>query len=109
MTDLLHVLNQRLPIIIVSHDVSFVSSHLKRVACLSRRLTCHAAHEISPEVISEMYHAHVRMVRHEEECPLSDQGCAQGCQEGPGNRGAQAEAGQGQPGPPRNHAQGRPE
>jgi zinc transport system ATP-binding protein len=90
MTDLLHRLNERLPLVIVSHDVSFVSSHLKRVACLSRRLTCHAAHEISSEIISEMYHAHMRMIRHEDECPLSDQGCAQGCQESIEGRSPQA-------------------
>ncbi len=79
LTDLLHRLNQRLPIVIVSHDVSFVSTHLRRVACLSRRLICHAAQEISKEVIAEMYHAPIRVVRHEEECPLSDPGCHQGC------------------------------
>mgnify|MGYP000731245572 CR=1 FL=1 len=79
LTDLLHRLNQRLPIVIVSHDVSFVSTHLQRVACLNRRLICHAAQEISREVIAEMYHAPIRVVRHEEACPLSDHGCRQGC------------------------------
>jgi zinc transport system ATP-binding protein len=79
LTDLLHRLNQRLPIVIVSHDVSFVSTHLKRVACLNRRLTCHAASEVSWEVISHMYHEGVRAVRHRDECPLSDPGCHEGC------------------------------
>lgn len=79
LTDLLHRLNERLPIVIVSHDISFVSTHLKRVACLNRRLTCHAAEEISHTVISEMYHGHIRAVQHRDECPLSDPGCQQGC------------------------------
>jgi len=79
LTDLLHRLNQRMPIVIVSHDVSFVSAHLQRVACLNRRLTCHAAREISWEVIARMYHEPIRAVRHEEACPLSDPGCHQGC------------------------------
>lgn len=79
LTDLLHRLNQRLPIVIVSHDVSFVSTHLQRVACLNRRLTCHAARDISREVIAEMYHRPIRVVRHEQTCPLSDPGCRQGC------------------------------
>ena len=78
LTDLLHRLNERLPIVIVSHDVSFVSTHLQRVACLNRRLTCHAATEISWEVMAEMYHAPIRAVRHDA-CPLSDPGCHQGC------------------------------
>ena len=76
---MLHRLNQRLPIVIVSHDVSFVSTHLRRVACMNRRLICHAAQEISKEVIAEMYHTPIRAVRHEDHCPLSDPGCHQGC------------------------------
>lgn len=82
LTDLLHRLNQRFAIVIVSHDVSFVSTHLQRVACLNRRLSCHAAHEISREVIAEMYHAPIRAVQHQDECPLSDPGCHQGCDPG---------------------------
>jgi zinc transport system ATP-binding protein len=79
LTDLLHRLNEKLPIVIVSHDVSFVSAHLKRVACLNRRLTCHAAEEISWEQIAHLYHQEVRAVRHAEQCPLSDPGCERGC------------------------------
>lgn len=79
LTDLLHRLNQSLPIVVVSHDIAFVSTHLKRVACLNRRLTCHAADEVSQVVISEMYNGQVRAVEHRQECPLSDPGCHQGC------------------------------
>jgi zinc transport system ATP-binding protein len=87
LTDLLHRLNETMPIVMVSHDVSFVSRHLKRVACLNRRLTCHAAHELSEEVIGRMYHGEVRVVHHDEACPLADPGCGHGCPppaEGPG-------------------------
>jgi zinc transport system ATP-binding protein len=79
LNDLLHRINESMPIVLVSHDISFVSTHLKRVACLHRTLTCHEAHEISDEVISEMYHGEVRLVHHEAACPLSDAGCDHGC------------------------------
>ncbi len=79
LTDLLHRLNERLPIVIVSHDVSFVSAHLKRIACLNRRLTCHAARDISWDVVAPLYQDPVRIVRHAHECPLSDPGCGHGC------------------------------
>jgi zinc transport system ATP-binding protein len=79
LTNLLHRLNARLPIVIVSHDVSFVSSHLKRVACLNRHLTCHRARDISWDGIAHMYHGEIVPVRHNEECPLSDKGCERGC------------------------------
>jgi zinc transport system ATP-binding protein len=83
MIDLLHELNERLPIVMVSHDVTFVSRHLKRVACLNRRLTVHSAEDISWDVISEMYGGQMSVVRHQEECPLHDPGCAAGCRPAP--------------------------
>jgi zinc transport system ATP-binding protein len=79
LTDLLHQMNQRLPIVLVSHDISFVSTHLKRVACLNRTMTCHMANEITQDVIGHMYHDHVRAVEHVDECPLSDPGCENHC------------------------------
>lgn len=84
LIDLLHQLNERLPIVIVSHDVSFVQAHLKRVACLNRRLTCHNVSEISCEEIGHIYHGPMRAVHHFRECPLSDPGCQRGCLDGPG-------------------------
>ncbi|WP_460168159.1 metal ABC transporter ATP-binding protein [Thermostilla marina] len=80
LNDLLHQLNRRLPIVIVSHDVSFISTHLKRVACLNRRLTVHRADEISLETYSHLYHDHVRVVAHDSSCPLADPGCGHGCE-----------------------------
>lgn len=84
LTDLLHQLNKRLPIVIVSHDISFVTTHLKRVVCLNRRLTCHAVEEISDEVISQMYQKPVRTIQHRHDCALADPGCQRGCQQGHG-------------------------
>jgi len=79
LTDLLHQLNRRMPIVMVSHDISFVSTHLKRVACLSRTLTCHQAGEVSEEIIAQMYEGSVRVIHHEDTCPLADPGCDHGC------------------------------
>lgn len=80
LTDLLHRLNETLPIVVVSHDISFVSSHLKRVACLNHELTVHRADQISQGIIGEMYHDHhVRMIHHTDDCPISDPGCGHGC------------------------------
>ncbi len=78
-TDLLHELNRRVPIVLVSHDVSFVCTHLKRVACLNRRLTVHLASEVSPQVIAQTYGEPVCTIQHRRECPLADRGCDEGC------------------------------
>ncbi len=79
LTNLLHRLNETLPIVLVSHDISFVSTHLKRIACLNRKCTCHEAHEVSPELIAHAYHDHVRPMQHADQCPLSDPGCDSQC------------------------------
>ena len=80
LTDLLHQLNERLPIVVVSHDIGFVSTHLKRVACLNRRLTVHKVSEITQATMTDFYREQVHMVHHMACCPLGDPGCQHGCQ-----------------------------
>jgi len=72
LTDLLHELNQRLPIVIVSHDVSHVSAHMKRIACLNRRISVHDADAVTHEAMHELYHDHVKAVAHDHECPVTE-------------------------------------
>jgi len=78
LIDLLHRLNERIPIVVVSHDVSFVSTHLKHVACLNRRLTCHPVDQLTGEAVCQMYDGHVQ-VEHHAHCPLYEPGCQWGC------------------------------
>lgn len=56
LLELLSQLNQRLPIVLVSHDVTLVSSHLKRAAWVNRQVVCYLASELSPVVIEALYH-----------------------------------------------------
>lgn len=56
LLELLHRLNERLPIVLVSHDITLVSSHLKRAAWVNRKVTTYAASELSPAVIESIYH-----------------------------------------------------
>jgi zinc transport system ATP-binding protein len=71
--DTLKRLNESMPVVLVSHDISFVSAHLKRVACLNRRLVVHAAAEISHDVIACMYGGHdvFHPVGHGGDCPIA--------------------------------------
>ncbi len=75
LIDLLHSLNERLPIIIVSHDIAFVSRHLKRIGCLNRRLAIHPAGEISNDILAETYGPDARLVRHGADCALARPEC----------------------------------
>jgi zinc transport system ATP-binding protein len=62
--DVLRQINARATIVVVSHDIGFISRYVKRVACLNRTLICHTTSEITGEVIAELYGRPVRMVRH---------------------------------------------
>ena len=62
--DLLKGLNKRLSIIVVSHDIGFISQYVDRVACLNRTLICHHTEEIDGQTISDLYGSDVRMVAH---------------------------------------------
>jgi zinc transport system ATP-binding protein len=62
--DLLEELNQRMTILVVSHDIAFISSYVRRVACLNRTLVCHRTDAIDGQMIRELYGESVRMVAH---------------------------------------------
>lgn len=62
LMELLLRLNERMPIVMVSHDISLVSAHLKRVACVNRHLTCHQPQEVSPTGLASLYHGPVAVV-----------------------------------------------
>ena len=62
--DLLKRLNERMTILVVSHDIAFVSSYVTRVACINRTLLCHPTTAIDNELIHRLYGEHVSMVSH---------------------------------------------
>ena len=62
--DLLAVLNERLTILVVSHDIAFISSYVGRVACLNRTLICHRTDAVTGDLIQELYGEPVRYVAH---------------------------------------------
>lgn len=62
--DLLKRLNGRMTILVVSHDIGFISTYVKRVACINRTLVCHHTESIDGQIIQEMYGENVRMVAH---------------------------------------------
>jgi len=62
--DLLRQLNRRMSIIVVSHDIGFISQYVSRVACINRTLMCHHTADIDGRVIKDLYGSDVRMVEH---------------------------------------------
>lgn len=62
--ELLRRLNERMTIVVVSHDIGFISRYVKRVACLNRTLMCHQTSSLSGQMIKDLYGA-VHMIPHE--------------------------------------------
>jgi len=62
--ELLAALNQRLTIVVVSHDIAFISGYVSRVACLNRTLVCHTTDDIDGRLVSELYGEEVRQISH---------------------------------------------
>ena len=62
--DLLKLLNGRMTILVVSHDIAFISQYVSRVACVNRTLVCHRTDAIDGAVIQELYGEEVRMIAH---------------------------------------------
>jgi len=56
--------NDHMTVIVVSHDIAFISGYVDRVACLNQTLVCHATNEISGKTIEDLYGAPVKMIRH---------------------------------------------
>lgn len=62
--DQLKVLNERMTILVVSHDIAFISNYVHRVACLNRTLVCHHTDSIDGDVIQQLYGDNVSMIAH---------------------------------------------
>ena len=62
---LLNELNERITIIVVSHDLMVVSGYIKSVVCVNRRLHYHGHAELTGEMIEMMYDCTVQ-----ETCPV---------------------------------------
>ena len=62
--DFLKELNETMTIVVVSHDMSVLSSYVKSVACLNQSLYFHDAAEVTEEMIGMAYHCPVELIAH---------------------------------------------
>jgi len=65
--ELLKSLNKQLTILVVSHDIGFVSRYVEKVICVNRKVRVHPTGPIDPHIIRSMYGQHMQMVRHDQE------------------------------------------
>ncbi len=62
--ELLDRLKQRMAIVLVTHDISAVSTYVDKIACLNRRLFYHHSKEISAEELEATYQCPIQLIAH---------------------------------------------
>ena len=62
--ELLHELNHRITILMVSHDLTAISSYVKTVGCLSRRLFYERGKTITAEMLDASYQCPIDLLAH---------------------------------------------
>lgn len=62
--ELLRELNEYMTILLISHDLAAISSYVKTIACLNRRLHYHQDKLITPEMIQATYQCPVDLIAH---------------------------------------------
>lgn len=91
--ELLRRLNEKLTILVVSHDVGFVSTVFRTAVCVNRKVHIHPVAELTQQRVEEMYGRRVRFVHHHDpSCPAQHE---------PGGPSAAA------PAPPAEYEEGR--
>jgi zinc transport system ATP-binding protein len=61
---LLKELNKEMTIVLVTHDIGIISSHVSTVACLNRHLFTNNDDSITPEMLEEAYQCPVDLIAH---------------------------------------------
>lgn len=66
--EVLKALHGRLTIVMVTHDMGFVSTLVNRVVCVNRTVWIHPTSELTGDSICNLYGSDVSMVRHDHRC-----------------------------------------
>lgn len=61
-------MNEKFTIMMVSHDIGFVSTRVKSVICVRKTLQIHPVSELTGESLRSMYGIDVHMIRHDHRC-----------------------------------------
>lgn len=62
--ELFEELNREATIVLVSHDMTAISSHVKSVTCVNEQVHYHPQPQITPQMLSETYKCPVELIAH---------------------------------------------
>jgi zinc transport system ATP-binding protein len=74
--ELLRGLSDRMAIVLVSHDVGFVSTLVQSVICVNRKVAVHPTTALNGKVITDLYGSDVSMIRHDHRCSEEGHACS---------------------------------
>ncbi len=61
-------LNRKMTILLVSHDLGFVSQFVKSVICVNHKVMIHPTSQINGTIIKEIYGGDFNLIRHDHRC-----------------------------------------
>jgi zinc transport system ATP-binding protein len=61
-------MNKRFSILMVSHDLGFVTTSVNRVFCIKKSLQIHPVSELTGDSLQRLYGGNVHLVRHDHSC-----------------------------------------
>lgn len=73
--EILHNLNKHMTILLVTHDIGFVSTFFKSVACVNRKVVVHPTSDLTGDLIRDIYEEDIRMIRHDHRCSEGGHNC----------------------------------
>ncbi len=68
LLSILKKLNKKITILLVSHDLGFVSKYVKSVICVNLNVVIHPTTLVNGELIKNIYRGDLKMVRHDHRC-----------------------------------------
>ncbi|WDN87447.1 zinc transport system ATP-binding protein [Desulfosarcina sp. BuS5] len=68
LIEILKRLNRHMTILLVTHDIGFVSQVVKSVICVNRQVVIHPTSSLNGMLIKEIYGGDFRMIRHDHRC-----------------------------------------
>ena len=60
----LRELNQRVTIVVITHDIGVISRHMKSIACVNKHLVFHAEGQITEKMLDMAYECPVDLIAH---------------------------------------------
>jgi len=68
-------LNRKMTILVVSHDIGFVSRHITSVVCVNRSVVIHPTSSLAGQDIIDLYGQDLSLVRHDHRCSEKGHSC----------------------------------